>query len=295
MADKKISDLTSASGVNYTDYLPIVQTGSTKKILMSLFGLRWNSATSKWDANSAKLAGLANGLASDEAVTVAQILSSSSKSADYTVTDTDGITTIYVTTGASNRTITLPTLSDNQDRFMRVKKIDSGAGAVILDGEGAETVDGQANKKLIFQYDSMTIKGAPTEWSMVDRYDAPVHFRAYGTGGTGSNPHIVILPSVTDDSHSSYNVSTGAITIKKDGYYKFGIALNTNQGSCAIYLNTSASTDATKVLVWSASSGLFSGSQVFKLTAGTYYIVLGGTGVSWSAGNTFTMQFMGAS
>lgn len=62
----------------------------------------------------------------------------------YTVLDTDGYGTILVTTGSTNRTITLPTAADNTDRQLTIKKVDSGSGIVMVDGEGAETIDGAA-------------------------------------------------------------------------------------------------------------------------------------------------------
>jgi len=59
-------------------------------------------------------------------------------SADLTITDNDGYTLIDVTTGASDRTITWPTIADNIGRRIAVRKADSGAGHVINDAEGAE-------------------------------------------------------------------------------------------------------------------------------------------------------------
>lgn len=63
-------------------------------------------------------------------------------STNYTVLDGDGYRYIHVTTGASDTTITLPTAADNTDRVISVRKVDSGAGLVTLDGEGSETIDG---------------------------------------------------------------------------------------------------------------------------------------------------------
>lgn len=83
--------------------------------------------------------------------------------ANYTVLDGDGYTTILVTTGASDRTITLPTLADNSTRVLRIKKIDSGAGKVIVDGEGSETIDGALTRELVAQYEEMEIQG-DSEW-----------------------------------------------------------------------------------------------------------------------------------
>jgi hypothetical protein len=62
-------------------------------------------------------------------------------STNYTIEDNDGLTDIFVTTAATDRTITLPTAADNQGRELFIKKIDSGAGDLIVDGEGSEKIN----------------------------------------------------------------------------------------------------------------------------------------------------------
>jgi hypothetical protein len=88
-------------------------------------------------------------------------------SANYTILDNDGYRHILVTTGASNRTITLPTAADNTDRMITIKKVDSGVGIVIIDGEGAETIDGATTYTLDTQYQQLTIVCNGTSWSIV--------------------------------------------------------------------------------------------------------------------------------
>lgn len=61
---------------------------------------------------------------------------------NYTITDTDGYNTILVTTAATDRTVTLPTAADNSGRGITIKKVDQDIGAVYVDGEGSETIDG---------------------------------------------------------------------------------------------------------------------------------------------------------
>lgn len=97
-----------------------------------------------------------------------------SVSADYTVLDNDGYMVINVTTGVSNRTITLPTLADNQGRFLTVFKLDSGAGEIILDGEGAETISGFSALRVGVQYQQLTVFAAPTEWKFIHGVFQPV-------------------------------------------------------------------------------------------------------------------------
>lgn len=61
-------------------------------------------------------------------------------SANYTIKDADGYDLIRVTTGAADRTITLPTAADNKNRVIEIYVVDDAAGNVIIDGEGAETI-----------------------------------------------------------------------------------------------------------------------------------------------------------
>lgn len=106
------------------------------------------------------------GLVTSFAPTVKSSINSIS-SANYTVLDDDGYDTILVTTGASDRTITLPTAADNDGRILTVKKVDSGAGGVIIDGEGAETIDNFATITLESRFESIVLKCDGSEWFIV--------------------------------------------------------------------------------------------------------------------------------
>lgn len=85
-------------------------------------------------------------------------------SADYVITDTDNSGTIVATTGAVDRTITLPTAADNVGRVIHIKKIDAGAGDVIIDGEGGETIDGNLTVTINAQYVCYTVQSDGTGW-----------------------------------------------------------------------------------------------------------------------------------
>lgn len=90
-------------------------------------------------------------------------------SADYTILDNDGYTTILVSTGATDRTITLPTLAANVNRPIRIKKIDNGVGKVIIDGEGSETIDDVLTKELLVQYEELQTQGSTAQWVMLNQ------------------------------------------------------------------------------------------------------------------------------
>lgn len=91
----------------------------------------------------------------------------------YTVLDNDGFDVVLVATGtSSNSTITLPTAADNAGRRLLVKKTDTASSTktVIIDGEGAETIDGAATLTLLNQYDEAVIVCDGTAWY---RFSAP--------------------------------------------------------------------------------------------------------------------------
>jgi hypothetical protein len=108
-------------------------------------------------------------------------------SADYTVTDTDAYGTIDVTTGSSNRTVTLPTLADNLGRTITVRKADSGSGYVLVDGESTETINGQTIFYITAQYESVTVVASATEWvvtGFIPRHSPTAPCTAQVTGVT---------------------------------------------------------------------------------------------------------------
>lgn len=72
-----------------------------------------------------------------------------------------------VTTGASNLTMTLPS-SPTDGQIVTVKKIDSGAGEVIIQGDGTDPIDDStAGKRLYYQYESLTCVAYSDEWYII--------------------------------------------------------------------------------------------------------------------------------
>ncbi len=98
------------------------------------------------------------------------ILDLLARSNDYTINDTDK-NIIPVTTGVDNRTIILPTLADNQGKVFIISKVDDGAGRVIIDGEGAEVIDGVTTIDLDSQYDYAMLIALPNHWNLLDYKD----------------------------------------------------------------------------------------------------------------------------
>lgn len=93
-------------------------------------------------------------------------------SANYTVTNTDGYDMVLVTTGASQRTITLPAVGSNTGRLLTIKKVDSGAGSVLIDTPSTETIDGSAQLTIYGQYGKTTLLCDGTNWHIVELTDS---------------------------------------------------------------------------------------------------------------------------
>ena len=131
-------------------------------------------------------------------------------SANYTVLDGDGYTTILVTTGASNRTITLPALASNTSRVIRIKKIDTGAGTVIIDGDSAETIEAASTYTLYAVNQAVEIQ-ADAEWKILNRL-SPSYIdttaRAANSSGYGS------FAAVRREIYEAYQTYTGQWRLK---------------------------------------------------------------------------------
>lgn len=79
----------------------------------------------------------------------------------YTVDNTDCV----VNCTANTFTVTLPTAVGIEGQYFVIKN--SGTGVITIDGNGAETIDGVANKILAVQYESMTVVSNGANWIIV--------------------------------------------------------------------------------------------------------------------------------
>ena len=64
-------------------------------------------------------------------------------------------------------TVTMPTASEKFGRKYWVKKIDSSANAVTIDGAGVETIDDAASFDLEFEDESVTLMSNGENWRIV--------------------------------------------------------------------------------------------------------------------------------
>lgn len=87
---------------------------------------------------------------------------------DYTVVSTDNVVTVDASGGS--KTITLPQASTVTGRIYTVKKTDSSANAVTIDGYSTETIDGSLTKSLATQYKAMTMISTGSVWNILSSY-----------------------------------------------------------------------------------------------------------------------------
>jgi len=216
------------------------------------------------------------------------------KSADYTITDSDNLRTVGVTTSTSNRTITLPTASANAHRIITIKKVDNASGTVIVDGEGSEAIDGAATLTMASDNDSVTVICDGSNWEIIDKsylatdtlsgllpsYET-TSFTADGgfTGGSVRATRLGNLVTMTIDNPTWSGSKTNAVSstllpasmrppqeatvmCKGNASANAAIRLDSNSDGSVAILNISETSANTLVSVTSPESGTYSVSYV---------------------------------
>lgn len=143
-------------------------------------------------------------------------------SADYTVLDSDGYSIIAVSTGSSDRTVTLPLLANNIGRVLTIVKSDSGTGVCYIDGNGSETINGSSSATFwgsFIQYDNITVQAQSGGWIVVGATDTQPSFSANTSNTAASSSTPVVFSNTLYDSHTAYNGTTGRYTIPRNGTY----------------------------------------------------------------------------
>lgn len=157
--------------------------------------------------------------------------------ANYTVLDDDGYSTILVSGGGSDRTITLPTLADNVGRTLTIMRIDapsSGLPKIIIDAEGSETIDGALTTEIGKRYDnvytgqwaSITLRAGATQWHVIATTNDVIYSESSAVWGTSvTNANTIVIPagrwevtlfsyrsSGTDQTNISLSLNTTSAT-----------------------------------------------------------------------------------
>lgn len=85
------------------------------------------------------------------------------------LTETIGLYTKLIDATSGNVTITLPTAAGNMAAFI-IKKIDSSANTVIIDGNSSETIDGDTTVTIYDQYNYIEIISDGTNWKIINEF-----------------------------------------------------------------------------------------------------------------------------
>jgi len=141
----------------------------------------------------------------------------SAKSADYTITTSDNIRVLAMTTGGTDRTITLPSAASSVDRIITIKKVDGldsdGTGKLTIARAGSDTIGGATSQLLFSANDVIEIISNGSDWNIIRMRQFEYAYNtdtssgndttnfAYGPGG-------VLVP----------NRSTGTASIKRIGW-----------------------------------------------------------------------------
>jgi hypothetical protein len=131
-----------------------------------------------------------------------------SVSAAYTLTMGDD-DILLVNSTAASRTITLPALADAYDaqlgvgKTFYIQKI-TAANSVIIEGDGAETINGSANQTLGSQFAAVKLVAGPSEWTMLSS-------GSISTADLADNA--VTNAKMADDAVDSAEIADGAIDL----------------------------------------------------------------------------------
>lgn len=86
-----------------------------------------------------------------------------STSTNISPTETIGLITILCNATSGNITVSLPTAVGSQAAF-NIKKIDSSANTVIIDPNGAQTIDGESTVTIYDDDDFVQVQSDGTNW-----------------------------------------------------------------------------------------------------------------------------------
>lgn len=158
----------------------------------------------------------------------------SAQAANYTVLDTDNIRTVLVTSGGTDKTITLPSPATNVNRVITVSKVDTGAGDAIVAGTGPEL-----NYTMSLQNESVTFQTDGTNWIVLSKHVPSVAVR-YSSSASQSIPNVTyeVFNFDTKEYDTANNgtdlVTPGVswiFTAPKDGYYSVTSNVNFSSGT----------------------------------------------------------------
>jgi hypothetical protein len=160
-------------------------------------------------------------------------------SANYAMTNSDGYAEVDVSTGSSQRTITLPNPSQNVGRKITIKKTDSGAGTVLINPYASETIEGASSNTLNAQNSFVRLYTDGTNWFSEGSWDL---LSATGAGSPSNGNYV---------NSASLSLPPGVWSVSGMGEFNQGGTQLGTPGILAVGISTSSS------LLDSTSSGGF--------------------------------------
>lgn len=208
---------------------------------------------------------------------------------NYTILDNDGYTHII---NSATGTITLPTLSANYNRIITIiRDVADSTTALIIDGEGAETISGETEQYIYGQYGVISLIASEDagEWVYVGKPHDPYNIfteiladvnRSGITSGTWYNVgglDITLLPGKWE---VGYSVTSWVSGISPSGAtnLKIQCTLSTGSGTESDVGWTSENTAEAQILRYLACTLSKTSEQPISVSSNTiYYINLKGT------------------
>jgi hypothetical protein len=237
MADLPISGLPSTTSLTAGDLFPVVQSGTTKQVTR---------------VNVAK-----------------GIIEPTAKVANYNVTSSDE--TILGNATGGDISLFLPAVSGTQGKKYSFKKIDSSSNSVIIDPDGAETIDGAATYSLATQYRTVEIESDGTQWLIKAINDT-----------SNASGDVVGPGSSTDNAIARYDGTTGnliqnsGVTIDDSG----NMGIGTTSPGAKLEIETGAV--ATKGLIVQGAASQTANLQEWQDFNGTVFASVSSNGTIYT-------------
>lgn len=147
----------------------------------------------------------------DNALSLEQLWTTVSKTANYTVAETDRDKLIRCDATAGTITITLLAAATAGDGFqIAVKKIDSSANTIIIDGNSSETIDGATTLTLSTQYDVAVLTCDGSNWHISNSAAAQSTSFTVDNATTNDVTNLITLQHTTTGSAAA-GIGTGIL------------------------------------------------------------------------------------
>jgi hypothetical protein len=189
----------------------------------------------------------------DNNTSTQELWSVTSKSTDYTILETDREKLIKVDASAGNKTITLIAAATAGDGFrIAIKKSDSSANTVTIDGNSSETIDDATTVVLDSQYDTAVLISDGTNWQNMSAFNQGAQ-TFYDTNNNEILEFITTASAV--NNIGLVNAATGNNPrIRARGEADTGITFDNSEAEEILVLDSIASS-VNEVTVSSAATG----------------------------------------